>query len=300
MLSLFDPGTGQAEPLVPGHRGELRILSRGGPPGLAGLCDLLLPDLIRRTAEWHRLRVASAWAETGAWAGNGGGAAFRQAASALNLRPPDTDDLGPAADVCTGEGGAAAAGFWTRSGAVTFSADVGGTGPDPLAGLDGRGLDPLALRLVLLGRRYRDPLTVTWPALAAAGAELASWRGLVADWANLPSRPLSAAHRDGSPPRSTTTWTPRPHWRCCGTWRPTRRCRPAPGSRRSRTPTGSSGLTWCGTSAGPADRPACPSPASPPAVTQHPAAQQAHYATDRHRCALSADDSTAAPLLAWK
>ena len=195
MLSLFDPGTGQAEPLVPGHRGELRILSSGGPPGLAGLCDLLLPDLIRRTAEWHRLRVASAWAETGAWAGNSGGAAFRQAASALNLRPPDTDDLGPAADVCTGEGGAAAAGFWTRSGAVTFSADVGGTGPDPLAGLDGRGLDPLALRLVLLGRRYRDPLTVTWPALAAAGAELASWRGLVADWANLPSRPPSAAHR---------------------------------------------------------------------------------------------------------
>jgi cysteinyl-tRNA synthetase len=78
---------------------------------------------------------------------------------------------------------------------VTFPADLAGTGPDPLAGLAGRGLDPLALRLVLLGRRYRDPLTVTWPALSAAGAELASWRGLVADWATLPSRPLSAAHR---------------------------------------------------------------------------------------------------------
>jgi hypothetical protein len=196
VLSLFDPGTGRAEPLVPGHRGELRILSRGGAPGLAGLCDLLLPDLIRRTAEWHRLRVASAWAKTGAWAKNGGGAAFRQAASALNLRPPDTDDLGSAADVCTGEdGGPPADGRWTRSGPVTFPADLGGTGPDPLAGLDGRGLDPLALRLVLLGRRYRDPLTVTWPALAAAGAELASWRGLVADWANLPSGPLSATHR---------------------------------------------------------------------------------------------------------
>lgn len=195
MLSLFDPGTGRAEPLTPAHRGELRILSRGGPPGLAGLCELLLPDLIRRTAEWHRLRVASAWAENGAWAGNGSGTAFRQAASALNLRPPDTDDLGPAADVCTGEGGPATAGCRARSGPVTFPADLGGTGPDPLAGLDGRGLDPLALRLVLLGRRYRDPLTVTWPALAAAGAELASWRGLVAGWANLPSRPMSAAHR---------------------------------------------------------------------------------------------------------
>jgi hypothetical protein len=196
VLSLFDPGTGRAEPLVPGRGGELRILSRGGPPGLAGLCDLLLPDLIRRTAEWHRLRVASAWAETGAWAKNGGGAAFRQAASALNLRPPDTDDLGSAADVCTGEdGGPPADGRWTRSGPVTFPADLSATGPDPLAGLAGRGLDPLALRLVLLGRRYRDPLTVTWPALAAAGEQLASWRGLVADWANRPSRPLSAAHR---------------------------------------------------------------------------------------------------------
>ena len=190
MLRLYRPETGQAEPLVPGHRGELRILSRSGPPDLAGLGDLLLPDLIRRTAEWHRLRVASA--QPGADAGP----AFRSAASALNLRPPDTDDLGPAADVCTGQdGGPPADGRWARSGPVTFPADLGGTGPDPLAGLGARGLDPLALRLVLLGRRYRDPLTVTWPALAAAGAELASWRGLVADWANLPSRPLSAAHR---------------------------------------------------------------------------------------------------------
>lgn len=187
MLSLFDPGTGQAEPLIPAHRGELRILSRGGSPGLAGLCGLLLPDLIKRTAEWHRLRVASAQT------GENAGPAFRQAASALNLRPPDTDDLGSAADVCTGE--PPDAGRWARSGPVTFPADLDGTGPDPLAGLEGRGLDPLTLRLVLLGRRYRDPLTVTWPALSAAGEELASWRGLVAGWANLPSRPLSAAHR---------------------------------------------------------------------------------------------------------
>jgi hypothetical protein len=189
VLRLYRPGTGHAEPLAAARRGELRILSSDGPPGLAGLCDLLLPDLIRRTAEWHRLRVASARP------GPGDSPAFRQAASALNLRPPDTDDLGAAADVGTGEGGPPGAGRWARSGPVTFPADLGGAGPDPLAGLAGHGLDPLALRLVLLGRRYRDPLDVTWPALAAAGEELASWRGLVADWANLPSRPLSAVHR---------------------------------------------------------------------------------------------------------
>lgn len=189
MLSLYRTDTGRAEPLAAARRGELRIFSSDGVPGLAGLCDLLLPDLIRRTAEWHRLRVASARG------GDEAGPAFRQAASALNLRPPDTDDLGMAADVCTGQGGSSAAGCWARSGAVTFPAELDGTAQDPLAGLAGRNLDPLALRLVLLGRRYREPLTVTWPALAAASQELASWRGLVADWANLPSRPLSAAHR---------------------------------------------------------------------------------------------------------
>jgi hypothetical protein len=192
VLSFYDPGSGRVTPLVPARRGELRI-SSGSGPGLAGLCDLLLPDLIRRAAEWHRLRVVSAW--PGSSDGSGDGPAFLEAASALNLRPPDTDDLGSPADVHTGEGGPPAAGCWTRSGPVTFPADLGGTGPDPLAGLAGRGLDPLALRLVLLGRRYRDPLTVTWPALAAAGEELAAWRGLVAGWASQPSRPISAPHR---------------------------------------------------------------------------------------------------------
>jgi hypothetical protein len=72
----------------------------------------------------------------------------------LNLRPPDTDDLGSAGDVCTGEdGGPPADGRWTRSGPVTFPADPSATGR-PAGGLVG-GLDPLALRLVLLGR-YRD------------------------------------------------------------------------------------------------------------------------------------------------
>jgi hypothetical protein len=192
VLSLYDPGSGRVTPLVPARRGELRI-SSGYEPGLAGLCELLLPDLIRRAAEWHRLRVAST--RPGSGDGSGDVPAFGRAASALNLRPPDTDDLAGPADLHTGDGGPPAAGRWARSGPVTFPADLGGTGPDPLAGLAGRGLDPLALRLVLLGRRYRDPLTVTWPALAAAGEELAAWRGLVAAWASHPSRPISAPHR---------------------------------------------------------------------------------------------------------
>ena len=185
MLRLYRPGTGRAEPLVLARRGELRVSSAAVTAGLAGLCDLLLPDLIRRAAEWHRLRVAAARP----------GDPVRAAGSALNLRPPDLADLGSAADVHTGGDTPPGAGLWVRSGPVTVPADQDGPGRDPLEPLADRGLDPLALRLVLLGRRYRDPLTVTWPELDAAGRELASWRALVGGWANEPSRPISAPHR---------------------------------------------------------------------------------------------------------
>ena len=63
-----------------------------------------------------------------------------------------------------------------------------------LADLGRRGLDPLALRLALLNRGYREPADLSWPELAAADAELRRWRGRVAEWATQPSRPLSGEH----------------------------------------------------------------------------------------------------------
>jgi cysteinyl-tRNA synthetase len=63
-----------------------------------------------------------------------------------------------------------------------------------LADLAERGLDPLALRLAFLERHYRQPLDLTWPALAEADAALRRWRAQVANWATHPSRPLSAPH----------------------------------------------------------------------------------------------------------
>ncbi|MFD7494075.1 hypothetical protein ACFV8T_16925 [Streptomyces sp. NPDC059832] len=50
--------------------------------------------------------------------------------------------------------------------------------------------DPLAVRLLLLGRPYATPVTVTGPALAEARRTLRDWRRSVADWAQQPSRPI--------------------------------------------------------------------------------------------------------------
>jgi cysteinyl-tRNA synthetase len=48
-------------------------------------------------------------------------------------------------------------------------------------------LDPLALRLVFMHRRYRDELDLTWEILAGADQALTGWRRSVAQWANSPS-----------------------------------------------------------------------------------------------------------------
>ncbi|MCX4844530.1 hypothetical protein [Streptomyces sp. NBC_00893] len=52
--------------------------------------------------------------------------------------------------------------------------------------------DPLAVRLLLLGRPYGTPVTVTGAALAGARRTLRDWRRSVADWAQEPSRPIPA------------------------------------------------------------------------------------------------------------
>ncbi|MDF5754638.1 cysteine--tRNA ligase [Spongiactinospora sp. TRM90649] len=56
------------------------------------------------------------------------------------------------------------------------------------------GLDPLAVRLALLEHRYRHQLNLTWDTLRAADRTLRRWRARVAEWAESPSRPMSAGH----------------------------------------------------------------------------------------------------------
>ncbi len=63
-----------------------------------------------------------------------------------------------------------------------------------LADLTERGLDPLAARLAFLEHRYRQQLNLTWDTLVAADATLRRWRERVADWADVPSRPMCAEY----------------------------------------------------------------------------------------------------------
>jgi cysteinyl-tRNA synthetase len=57
-----------------------------------------------------------------------------------------------------------------------------------------RELDPLALRLTLIGRHYREPLDLTWAVIEAADAKLREWRAAVAHWAESPSAAMPKAY----------------------------------------------------------------------------------------------------------
>jgi cysteinyl-tRNA synthetase len=63
-----------------------------------------------------------------------------------------------------------------------------------LADVVDRGLDPLALRLTLIGRHYREPLDLTWSVIEAADAKLRAWRAAVARWAESPSGAMPKAY----------------------------------------------------------------------------------------------------------
>jgi len=71
-----------------------------------------------------------------------------------------------------------------------------GSAPPALPDMAARGLDALALRLVFLGRRYRDDLALTWDTLHAAGKTLQRWRESVAQWALSPSAPIFPRYAD--------------------------------------------------------------------------------------------------------
>jgi cysteinyl-tRNA synthetase len=63
-----------------------------------------------------------------------------------------------------------------------------------LSDLARRGLDPLAARLAFLEHRYRQQTNLTWETLTAADGTVRRWRDQVADWADEPSRPMSAEY----------------------------------------------------------------------------------------------------------
>jgi cysteinyl-tRNA synthetase len=100
MLRLSDSRHRQATAIAPSRRGQLRVYSCGPTAGkdahIGDLRTALLADLIRRTAQRHRLSVLTCQdiADVGDVAEDGQSArrhedAFQSDCSALNIRPPD-------------------------------------------------------------------------------------------------------------------------------------------------------------------------------------------------------------------
>ncbi len=188
MLRLFDPSAGAVTPLVPARPRQLRTCTAGLAGDTPGLRSYVLADVVRRVAEGHGLLV-SAWhsAEAGPAEGDG----LAEAWAALNIHPLEPAAEPPAVlDLWIGAHPARAGVRPLRPGPAR---PAEGAGPS-LTAMAGRGLDPLALRFVFLRSHYREPVEVTWAELAAAGRTVREWRGLVADWANSPSRPMCAQY----------------------------------------------------------------------------------------------------------
>jgi hypothetical protein len=184
-MRLYDLHRGQVTDVEPARRRLLRLQvaapAAGGRADLGDLRTFVIGDLIRRNAERRKLVVQAGQ--------DAGGAAD---GATLGQRPPEESYLDGLIDVQVGgpDPGDRAR-RWTAAGAVRFD---GGDDPVFLADVAGRGLDPLALRLAFLQQPYRDELDLDWPALEDADQALRAWRGLVAEWATHPSRPLSAPH----------------------------------------------------------------------------------------------------------
>ena len=192
MLNLFDPAAGAVTPLAGARPRQLRtctVAAPGSRDGEAGdLRSYLLADVVRRVAEQHGLLV-TAWHTAGDSAAEGD--ALAVAWDALNVHPLEpAPELPPALDLGIGPQPAQAQVRWLAA-APARPADGAGMS---LAAISGRGLDPLALRLVFLRRHYAEPVDLTWEELAAADQTVRAWRALVADWANSPSKPMCAQY----------------------------------------------------------------------------------------------------------
>ncbi|MDJ0346211.1 hypothetical protein QMK19_16070 [Streptomyces sp. H10-C2] len=194
MLRVIDGRTNRLVEL-PAVRGRLlrMCVHLPCPDGAVGGTEvraLLVGDVLLRAAETGGVQVGYALAvpelppeQT---------RTLNRVVAALGIHPP-SEDLG-------GDGGTATVhvfadghrdaerGVWIEVGRVQQT-----TATLPGLDLDGAdGADPLALRLVLLGHDYREPVTLTAHALTEAGRTLTHWRDCVAGWARMPSKPIPA------------------------------------------------------------------------------------------------------------
>jgi hypothetical protein len=168
MLQLPDADGARAAPVQPARPGVLSIWVAS--PGQPRPC--LVADLLARVAERHHLRASVSQPARAGW-------------DTLNVHPADVAGGPPEPlDVAV-----AAAG--DPAGSPVHRMQPGELRPRIP---DFTGLDPLALRLAILGGPYREPLTLTGADLEAADALLRGWRERVKDWAQSPSRPMCAQY----------------------------------------------------------------------------------------------------------
>lgn len=235
MLRLLDTRSGEPTVLAPAHPGELRLLvSVQAGTELGKARGYLVADLVRRIADRRGLLVTVC--DLAEPAGDlaslrADGAALNVHPPEHTLPPslpPDELAARLSALFPGGPGGPAAPGGPGGPGgdggdrhplfdllvyeasdeaapaeaaeAVAWSRLTAAPGPVTPAispsEVTQRGLDPLALRLALLGFGYRQPARLGWEALRTADKTLLRWREQVAAWARSPSTAMSRRYAD--------------------------------------------------------------------------------------------------------
>jgi hypothetical protein len=196
MLRLVDARSRFAVEIQPARRGLLRVCAHAPETSqaadLTGLRVLLVADLLARTAELRKLQVLTVLAFVGQPPGQL--TDFEQAAGALGMHSPQArvshDDAQAALDgsidvhLVSGNGEA--------DGALQgLAVPVGVARVEP-PGHESLRSHPLAARLVLLSVPYYQPADLADGQLTEAAGTVRRWRRQVAEWAELPSRPMAA------------------------------------------------------------------------------------------------------------
>ena len=196
MLRLLDARSRFAVEIQPARRGLLRVCAHAPETSqaadLTGLRVLLVADLLARTAELRKLQVLTVLAFVGQPPGQL--TDFEQAAGALGMHSPQArashDDaqaaLGGPIDVHLVSGRGAAEGALEGLAVPVGVARVEPPGHESLRS------HPLAARLVLLSVPYYQPADLADGQLTEAAGTVRRWRRQVAEWAELPSRPMAA------------------------------------------------------------------------------------------------------------
>ncbi|GAA2934196.1 hypothetical protein GCM10011428_59720 [Streptomyces violaceus] len=179
VLRIIDARSGEPVDAAPARRGLTRVEVHAPGFDTTSLRVLLVADLLVRALEFGGTPV---------WALLTGGrqqAELRASAAALGIRPFEDSP-----DVSAGLGEAQVIHVAVEGGAATDGVRID-VAPAHSEDLDTRDdIDPGVLRLALLARHHRAPARLEAAAFEEARVTLARWRGAVAGWARLPSRPV--------------------------------------------------------------------------------------------------------------